>query len=68
MPPLHHHNNHDELDGWRFGVLGEEGTIVDMTRFIHLPNSERMRLEADRHETGAKVSTGNLVNLFVRSL
>ena len=40
----------------RVGVLGEEGTLVDMTRFVRLPTSERLRLEADRHETGAKIA------------
>ena len=30
--------------------------MVDMTRFIRLPNSERRRLEADRAENGAKIA------------
>jgi len=38
------------------GVLGEEGTLVNMTRFIQLPGSERQRLEADRNETKANIA------------
>jgi len=38
------------------GVLGEEGTLINMTRFIHLPRSEKLRLEADRNETKAKIA------------
>jgi len=58
LPPLPNrnaYNDTDDDDGWRVGVLGEEGTLVDMTRFIKLPKSERLRLEADRNESGAKV-------------
>lgn len=40
----------------RVGVLGEEGTLVDMTRHVRLPQSELRRLEADRHETGARIA------------
>jgi len=34
----------------RMGCLGDEQTRVDMTRHLHLPNTERRRLEADREE------------------
>lgn len=37
-------------DVLRVGVLGEEGTRVDMTRYLRLPSSERHRLEADKHQ------------------
>mmetsp|Transcript_11314 Transcript_11314/g.20787 ORF Transcript_11314/g.20787 Transcript_11314/m.20787 type:complete len:789 (-) Transcript_11314:61-2427(-) len=40
----------------RVGVMGEEGTIVDMTRYLRLPSSERHRLEADKAETGSKIA------------
>lgn len=43
-------------DSLRVGVMGEEGTIVDMTRFIRLPDSERRRLEADRFENGSNIA------------
>mmetsp|Transcript_1485 Transcript_1485/g.1834 ORF Transcript_1485/g.1834 Transcript_1485/m.1834 type:complete len:774 (+) Transcript_1485:118-2439(+) len=59
MPaPLHHHHHHvnNDDDILHVGVLGEEGTMVDMTRFIRLPNSERRRLEADRADSGAKIA------------
>lgn len=47
--------NNDDEDLLRVGVLGDEGTMVDMTRFIKLPPSELRRLEADRNENGAKI-------------
>jgi mRNA-capping enzyme len=40
----------------RVGVLGEEDTRVDMTRHLHLPISERHRLEADREENKCKIA------------
>jgi hypothetical protein len=47
-----HHRSADDYEDTepplRVGVLGEEGTIVDMTRYIKLPRCERLRLEADR--------------------
>jgi hypothetical protein len=47
-----HHRSADDTEHTeaplRVGVLGEEGTIVDMTRYIKLPRCERLRLEADR--------------------
>eukprot|EP00567_Pseudictyota_dubia_P008579 CAMPEP_0197443842 /NCGR_PEP_ID=MMETSP1175-20131217/9481_1 /TAXON_ID=1003142 /ORGANISM="Triceratium dubium, Strain CCMP147" /LENGTH=775 /DNA_ID=CAMNT_0042974533 /DNA_START=336 /DNA_END=2663 /DNA_ORIENTATION=+ len=52
--PSFGHSNDDE-DVLRVGVIGDEGTMVDMTRFIKLPPSERRRLEADRNENGAKI-------------
>jgi hypothetical protein len=36
--------------------MGEEGTSVDMTRYLRLPPSERHRLEADRAENGSKIA------------
>jgi len=36
--------------------LGEEQTRVDMTRHVVLPRSERLKLEADRFETGGKIA------------
>lgn len=49
--PLRHS---DEDDVLRVGCLGEEQTRVDMTRYVLLPKSERMRLEADRMESRAR--------------
>ena len=40
----------------RVGVLGEEGTLVDMTRHVKLPVSELRRLEADRFETKGNIA------------
>jgi len=56
--PYNNHNNgaDDDEDVLDVGVLGEEGTMVNMTRFIHLPQSELRRLEADRHESKAKIA------------
>ena len=31
-------------------------TRVDMTRYVLLPPSERLRLEADKHEAGGKIA------------
>jgi len=49
-------NNADDENVLRVGVMGEEGTTVDMTRYLRLPPSERHRLEADRHENGSKIA------------
>ncbi len=49
-------SNYDDNNELRVGVMGEEGTTVDMTRYLRLPDSERHRLEADRHETGSKIA------------
>jgi mRNA guanylyltransferase len=49
-------NNNDDEDVLRVGVLGEEQTLVDMTRFVKLPRSELRRLEADREETGSRIA------------
>jgi mRNA guanylyltransferase len=46
----------DDDEILRTGVSGSEDTSVDMTRYILLPKSERMRLEADRFETGGRIS------------
>jgi len=53
LPSLH---NSDDDNLLRVGVLGEEQTLVDMTRFVHLPQSELRRLEADREETGSRIA------------
>jgi hypothetical protein len=47
---LHIDNNGHE-SSLLAGVMGPEGTSVDVSRFIHLPRSERLRLEADRYES-----------------
>jgi mRNA guanylyltransferase len=52
MPLLHT----DEDDVFRVACLGEEGTRVDMSRYVMLPKSERMKLEADRFETGGRIT------------
>ena len=49
-------SNNDDEDVLRVGVVAEEGIMVDMTRFIKLPPSERRRLEADRAENGSKIA------------
>jgi len=71
MPPEYGRNQDD--DALILAVTGEEGSMVDMTRFIHLPNSERRRLEADRAESGANIvevglepSTGEWYYLTMR--
>ena len=46
----------DDDDTLRVACLGEEQTRVDMTRHIHLPKSERMKLEADRFESGTRIA------------
>lgn len=55
-PPMHNYNNNFDEDTLYVAVTGEDGSMVDMTRFIRLPSSERHRLEADRDETGAKIA------------
>ena len=40
--------NAEDDEAFRTGCLGEENTLVNMSRYIQLPKSERMRLEADR--------------------
>lgn len=47
------HNDPDDF--LRTGVLGEEQTRVDLSRFMSLPTSERLKLEADKY---AVTSTG----------
>lgn len=51
-------SNNDESseDVLRVGVLGDDGTIVEMTRFVKLPRCERLRLEADRADSGANIA------------
>jgi hypothetical protein len=48
------HNDSDSV--MRVGCLGEEQTMVEMTRHLALPKSERMKLEADRVENGGKIA------------
>jgi hypothetical protein len=71
MMPLRHMDDDDVL---RVGCLGEEQTIVDMTRHVVLPKSERMKLEADRFVTNCKIAevgfdpeTGEWYYLTLRS-
>ena len=51
-----HHNDDDDEDVLRVGVMGEDGTRVDMTRHIKLPIQERLRLEADRCSDGSTIA------------
>jgi len=53
LPPQGRDADDDIL---RVACMGDEGSLVDMTRHIHLPNSERRRLEADRHGNGSKIA------------
>jgi hypothetical protein len=46
----------DDDEILRDGEYQVPKTSVDMTRYILLPKSERMRLEADRFETGGRIS------------
>jgi mRNA capping enzyme, catalytic domain/mRNA capping enzyme, beta chain/mRNA capping enzyme, C-terminal domain len=71
MLPLRHTDDDDAL---RVGCLGEEQTRVDMTRYVLLPKSERMRLEADKFEAGGRIAevgfdpeTGEWYYLTMRS-
>ncbi|CAB9512432.1 capping enzyme subunit alpha [Seminavis robusta] len=52
MPPRHN----DADDVLRVACLGDEGSMVDMTRHVKLPHSELRRLEADRHESGGRIA------------
>lgn len=54
--PSYGRNAQSDEDVLRVGVMGEEGTTVDMTRYLRLPASERHRLEADRAENGSKIA------------
>ena len=54
--PSYGRNQNCDKDVMRVGVMGEEGTIVDMTRYVRLSSTERHRLEADRVETGSKIA------------
>eukprot|EP00522_Entomoneis_paludosa_P007418 CAMPEP_0172454760 /NCGR_PEP_ID=MMETSP1065-20121228/11651_1 /TAXON_ID=265537 /ORGANISM="Amphiprora paludosa, Strain CCMP125" /LENGTH=746 /DNA_ID=CAMNT_0013207145 /DNA_START=15 /DNA_END=2255 /DNA_ORIENTATION=+ len=49
------HNEPD--DAFCTGCLGEESTMVNMTRFVQLPAAERMRFEADRFAAGQSSRT-----------
>lgn len=46
----------DDEDSIVVAVTGEDGSMVEMTRFIPLPKSELRRLEADKAETGANIA------------
>lgn len=52
MPPL----RSDDEGTLRVGVLGDDQARIEMTRHIHLPGPERLRLEADRQESGSKIA------------
>lgn len=75
---IRHTNNNDDDDDriLHVGCLGEEQTRVDMTRYVKLPDSERLRLEADRFyenasgriaEVGFDPETGEWYYLKMRS-
>ena len=53
IPPRHN----DPEDAFCTGCLGEESTMVNMTRYVQLPDSERMKLEADRFAAGGGPKT-----------
>ena len=58
-PNFGRNNNHhaaNDNNVLRVGVMGEEGTTVDMTCYLHLPDSEWQRLEADHQESGLKIA------------
>jgi len=66
--------NNDDDDVLRVGCMGEEQTTVDMTRYVLLPQSERMKLEADKFESGGRIAevgfdpeTGEWYYLTMRS-
>lgn len=68
------HVSQDEDKVLRVGCMGEEQTVVDMTRYVLLPSSERLRLEADRFEAGGRIAevgfdpeTGEWYYLTMRS-
>lgn len=59
LPPRQNfgkNQSNNDSDVLRVGVMGDEGTSVDMTRYMRLPESERHRLEADRHENSSKIA------------
>lgn len=59
LPPRRNFNNNsdaDDEDELNVACLGEDSTLVNMSRYIKLPNSERRRLEADRAETNGKIA------------
>jgi mRNA capping enzyme, catalytic domain/mRNA capping enzyme, beta chain len=64
----------DDDNTFRVGCLGEEHTRIDMTRYVLLPPSERLRLEADKFEAGGNIAevgfdpeTGEWYYLTMRS-
>jgi len=50
------HNDFQDEDTLTTGVMGTDQTIIDMSRYVLLPPSERYRLEADRFATNAKIA------------
>eukprot|EP00523_Entomoneis_sp_CCMP467_P003412 CAMPEP_0168754544 /NCGR_PEP_ID=MMETSP0724-20121128/19560_1 /TAXON_ID=265536 /ORGANISM="Amphiprora sp., Strain CCMP467" /LENGTH=750 /DNA_ID=CAMNT_0008803035 /DNA_START=50 /DNA_END=2302 /DNA_ORIENTATION=- len=55
---------HNEAeDAFCTGCLGEENTMVNMTRFVQLPASERMKLEADKFALGAGASSRTIAEV-----
>lgn len=57
MPPGYGRGPIDaDEDALTVAVTGEDGSMVEMSRFIHLPKSELRRLEADRNETNANIA------------
>ena len=51
LVPLRSNDPEDKL---RTACLGEEGTRVDLSRFVSLPKSERLRMEADKFAAKGK--------------
>jgi hypothetical protein len=54
LPARYHH--HDDDDALNVGVMGNDQTTVDMTRYVNLPKSERLRLEADKVASGSRIA------------
>lgn len=55
LPARYNHSNEDD-DALNVGVMGNEQTTVDMTRYVNLPKSERLRLEADKGASGSRIA------------
>jgi hypothetical protein len=53
--PARYHQNDDD-DALNVGVMGNDQTTVDMSRYVNLPNSERLRLEADKAASGSRIA------------
>ena len=54
-------SNHRHIDAvhdtqLKVGILGPNKSRIDMSRHIHLPKSERYRMEADKAESGGRIA------------